>query len=159
MSRLTTYFPFLLLMAASSMLAATAFGDEEEALTRSFYVPVELSLCEHLEDALLYRGDTPIGTLPGTHVFQFTFYPELKRLEPELERVRVEGAHDGEPFRTELIVTPSSVYIGSKKIELETDEMMKRLRHSIDARHESVELNLRCAPACSRTSASADSTR
>ena len=138
----------------AALLAVPAFGDDEEALNRSFYVPVELSLCEHLKDAVLYRGDTPIARLPGTHVFQFTFYPALKRLEPELERVRVEGTHEGEPFRTEIVVTPSSVYIGSKKIDLETDKLLARLRRTVDARHETVTLTLRCEHGCERSKVS-----
>lgn len=140
------------LTLAVAVLAAGApsFGDDEEVLNRSFYVPVEIEPCDHLSDALLYRDDAPIARLPGQHVFQFTFYPSLKRIEPELERVRVEGTHEGEPFRTELIVTPFSVYVGSKKIDLDTEELMGRLRRRIDTRHASVEIALTCGHACRR---------
>ncbi|HXV61315.1 MAG TPA: hypothetical protein VEK15_11515, partial [Vicinamibacteria bacterium] len=89
-------------------LVAPVLGDET-ALNRSIYVPVQFSPCEHLENAILYRGDTAILELPGMHVFQFTYYPSLSRLEPELDRVRIEGSHDGTSFRSEVVVTPASV--------------------------------------------------
>ena len=133
-----------------STLVAPVLGDET-ALNRSIYVPVRFSPCEHLENTLLYRGDTLILELPGTHVFQFTYYPSLSRLEPEFERVRVEGIHDGEPFRSEVVVTPATVYIGSKKIDLDLEEQMTRLRRHIDSRHETVELSLKCSSSCRRS--------
>ena len=145
---------FVVLTALAALCAASAFGDDVEALNRSLYVPVELSLCEHLNDAVLYRGDAPIARLPGTHVFQFTFYPALKRLEPQLDRVRVEGTHEGEPFRMQIIVTPSSVYVGNKKIDLDTEKMMNHLRRTIDVRHEKVKLTLRCEHNCERSNVS-----
>jgi hypothetical protein len=150
----------LVLAVVAALVATASFSGEKGALNRSFYVPVQLSLCEHLEDAVLYRGDTPLARLPGTHVFQFTFYTALERLEPELERVRVEGTRDGDPFRIEIIVTPSSVYVGSKKIDLDIDELMARMRRAVDARHETVTLTLRCSSGCGRKSAmQSDETR
>jgi hypothetical protein len=137
-----------------SFLTLPAMG-EDEVLPRSFYVPVSLELCEHVEKAVLYREDTPLRALPGEHVFQFTFYPALKRIEPEFERVRVEGRHHGEPFRAELVVTPFSVYIGNKKIDLDVAAEMKRLRRQIDVRHETVHLTLRCSASCLRRTRSA----
>lgn len=130
------------------LLLAASDGD---ALSRSLYVPVELRVCEHLRSAVLYRGDEPLRSLPGKQVFQFTFFPALNRIEPELERVRVVG----EDFSTELIVTPASIYVGNKKIDLEVDGQMDRLRRQIDSRHETVKLMLRCGEACSRTTAPA----
>ncbi len=126
------------------LLLAASDGD---ALSRSLYVPVELRVCEHLEGAVLYRGDEPLRTLPGKQVFQFTFFPGLNRIEPDFERVRVEG----EGFRTELIITPASVYIGNKKIDLDVEGQLTRLRHHVDSRHETVKLTLRCSQACSRS--------
>lgn len=142
----------LIAFFVTSTLVAPVVGDET-ALNRSIYVPVRFSPCEHLENAILYRGDTPILELPGTHVFQFTYYPSLSRLEPELERVRIEGSHDGAPFRSEVVVTPASVYIGSKKIDLDLDQQMMRLRRHVDSRHETVELSLKCSSSCRRSAA------
>jgi len=126
-------------------------GSDGDALSRSLYVPIELRVCEHLRGAVLYRDEEPLRSLPGKQVFQFTFFPGLNRIEPELERVRIEGTG----FRTELIVTPASVYIGKKKIDLDVEGQMARLRHHLDSRHETVKLTLRCGEACSRTAAPA----
>jgi hypothetical protein len=129
-----------------ALLLAASDGD---ALSRSLYVPVELRVCEHLRSAVLYRDDEPLRSLPGKQVFQFTFFPALNRIEPELERVRVEG----EGFSTELIITPTSVYVGNKKIDLDVEGQLGRLRHHVDSRHETVKIALRCGEACSRTAA------
>jgi len=135
----------------TGLLAILLFaGSDGDALSRSLYVPIELRVCEHLRGAILYRDGLPLRSLPGKQVFQFTFFPGLNRIEPELERVRIEG----EGFRTELIVTPASVYIGKKKIDLDVEGQMARLRHHVDSRHETVKLTLRCE-ACSRTAAPA----
>jgi hypothetical protein len=120
-----------------------------DALSRSLYVPLEFRVCEHLRGATLYRDNEPLRTLPGKQVFQFTFYPGLNRIEPELERVRVEG----EGFRTEVIVTPASVYVGNRKIDLNVEGQLSRLRNHVDTRHETVKLTLRCGDACARTAA------
>jgi hypothetical protein len=138
------------LALAGLALAASLLADDAPALNRSLYVPVRFAPCEHLEHAVLYRGDQPIQELPGTHVFQFTYYPNLERLEPELERVRIEGEHDDEPFRSEVIVTPTAVYVGSKKIDLDFEERVARRRNRVDLRHETVELSLKCSRACTR---------
>jgi hypothetical protein len=130
------------------LLLAVSDGD---ALSRSLYVPVELRVCEHLKGAVLYRDEEPLRSLPGKQVFQFTYFPAMNRIEPELERVRVEG----EGFRTELIITPASVYVGNKKIDLDVEGQMEHLRRHVDSRHDTVKLTLRCSQACSRTTARA----
>jgi hypothetical protein len=127
-------------------------NNDNEALNRSFYVPVQLNVCEHLEGAVLFHGDEPLTKLPGSHVFQFTFFPALKRIEPELERVRVEGRDEGESFRMEIVVTPASIYVGDRKIDLDLEGQMRELRHHVDARHEPVTISLRCAHACGKSS-------
>jgi hypothetical protein len=124
-------------------------GAEGDALSRSLYVPLELKVCEHLRGAVLYREDEPLRELPGRQVFQFTFFPSLNRIEPEFERVRVVG----EGFRTEIVITPASVYVGNKKIGLDVEGHLHRLRHDADSRHEPVKLTLRCGEACARTPA------
>ena len=124
--------------------------EETEALSRSFYVPLTLEVCDHLDGAVLYRGEEPLRRLPGTQIFQFTYYPERNQVLPELETVRVEGNHEGGAFRTELVVSPASVYVGSKKIELDLDEQLARLRRQVDSRHEPVVLKLRCSTSCAR---------
>jgi hypothetical protein len=125
------------------VLFAASDGD---AVSRSMYVPVEIRVCDHIRGAVLYRDDQVLRSLPGKQVFQFTFFPALNRIEPELERVRVEG----EGFRTELIVTPATVYVGNRKIDLDISAQLGRLRRRVDARHETVKLTLRCPDACAR---------
>jgi hypothetical protein len=146
----TTGLVAAIVVSLGSATIAMAASEDREALSRSFYVPVEVRVCEHLEGAVLYRGDQPLTALPGQHVFQFTFFPGLGRIEPEIDRVRVEGRLDGAPFRTEIVVTPASIYVGSKKIELALDKEMEQLRTRVDVRHEKVELKLKCGSACSR---------
>lgn len=139
----------LITLGASAIFAATSIA-EEPSLNRSLYVPVRFAPCEHLDHAVLYRGDDPIRELPGTQTFQFTYYPNLARLEPQFERVRVEGEHEGARFRSEVVVTPSSVYIGKRKIDLDLEQQLKRLKRSADVRHETVELSLKCSTSCRR---------
>jgi hypothetical protein len=133
---------------STSLVAAGS--KDREALSRSFYVSVEVEVCEHIHGAVLYRGDDPLVSLPGEHVFQFTFFPSLGRIEPEWDRVRVEGTLDGRPFRTEIVVTPATVYVGNRKIDLDLDGLMSQLRTRVDARHDKVELKLRCSTTCAR---------
>jgi hypothetical protein len=140
------------MIGIAGLLLLAAGGDP---LARSLYVPVEIRLCEHLKDAVLYRGDEPLRRLPGKQVFQFTFFPALSRIEPELDRVVVEG----QGFRTELIVTPASVYVGTKKIDLDVGGQLAHLRHHTDTRHETVKLTLRCPTACARAGAAPSDSR
>jgi hypothetical protein len=127
-------------------------AEKDDALSRSFYVPVTIVVCEHLRGSVLYRGDEALRRLPGTQVFQFTFYPSRGQVLPELETVRVEGTTGDEAFRTEIVVSPASVYVGSKKIDLDLDEQLAQLRRRVDARHEPVTLKLRCGTSCARES-------
>ena len=71
-------------------------------------------------------------------------------MEPEFERVRVQGRLDDKAFKTGVVVTPASVYIGNSKIDLDLEAQMTRFRRNIDARHETVELSLRCSSSCGR---------
>ena len=140
---------WLSVVALTAALAVPLAGDERK-LNRSLYVPVEFSTCEHLEGAVLYRGDAPLQELPGRHVFQFTYYPNLGQLLPEFERVRISGTREGEAFEAGVVVTPASVYVGKKRIALDVERHQARFRRSLDARHESVELKLRCEHLCPR---------
>jgi hypothetical protein len=129
-----------------SALLLVAPADE----SRSLYVPLQIEVCEHLKGAILYRDEQPLRALPGKQVLQFTYFPELQRIEPELERLRVVG----KGFRAELVVTPSSVYVADKKIELDVEGQIARLRRHHDARHQTVMLSMICGDACSRTASS-----
>ena len=95
---------FLLDVMVSSFAVA---GPSGKFLARSINMPVELRLCEHLDDAILYENDVPTSAMPAERTFQFTYYPDLGVLLPEQVRVEVAGKYkeDDEPFVTRLAVT------------------------------------------------------
>ncbi len=95
---------FLLGVMVSSSGLARQNG---KFVARRINMPVELRLCEHLEDAILYENDLPTSAMPAERTFQFTYYPDLGVLLPEPVRVEVAGKYkeDGEPFVTRLAVT------------------------------------------------------
>ena len=65
----------LLLLATFLHAVPYAWADEKDKsklLTRSIYVPLELKLCEHLHDAVLYQNEQAISVLPSKRIFQFT---------------------------------------------------------------------------------------
>jgi hypothetical protein len=132
-----------------SFFSVTRFARAADALNRSFYVPVQIELCDHLSQAVLYRGEEAIRPLPGKHVFQFTYYPSLNRLLPETERLFIRAVgKDGEPFQIELVVTSSAVYIGDKCIHLDLHKQMSRLRKQVDVHYDPVILKITCGKSC-----------
>jgi hypothetical protein len=138
--------------ASASLLSAHA-RTEPKLLNRSIYLPMELSLCEHLEKAVLYQDDQPVSTMPARRVFQFTYYPDLERVLPEVVQVRVEGAYvgGGEPFIAKLAVTPGGIHTAHGTKALHTGERILRQRHKIDVRLEPIRLELDCERFCRRT--------
>ncbi len=138
--------------ALASLLAAPA-DTEPKLLTRSIYMPFEFVVCEHLQKAVLYQDDQPISTVPARRVFQFTYYPDLKRMLPELVRVRVEGSYadGGEPFVAKLAITPNGVHSAHRTNALDTGEKILKQRHKIDIRLEPRKLELQCPRYCKRT--------
>jgi hypothetical protein len=138
--------------AAASLLAALA-ETEPKFLNRSIYMPIEFVLCEHLEKAVLYQDDQPVSAMPARRVFQFTYYPDLERLLPELVQVRVEGAYvdGGEPFVAKLAVTPDGIHTAHCTRALDTGEKALKQRHKIDVRLEPRRLELKCERFCKRT--------
>ena len=103
-SKTTGVAVFLLGVMVSSSVLARQNG---KFPARSINMPVELRLCEHLEDAILYENDLPTSVMPAERTFQFTYYPDLGVLLPEQVRVEVAGKYkeDDEPFVTRLAVT------------------------------------------------------
>ena len=125
--------------------------DKAKLLTRSIYVPVRFELCEHLQDAVLYEGETALGALPVKRIFQFTYYPRLERVEPARTDVRVEGTRsDGGSFVGRLAVTPSGIYTANSELALDLEAQLRRLRYKLDVRYDVVELRLRCGDSCER---------
>ncbi len=136
----------------ASLLAASA-GTEPKFLNRSIYMPFEFALCEHLEKAVLYQDDQPVSAMPARRVFQFTYYPDLERLLPELVNMRVEGTYidGGDPFVAKLAITPNGIHTAHRTKSLDTGEKVLKQRHKIDIRLEPRTLQLECERFCRRT--------
>jgi hypothetical protein len=132
---------------------AVSAASQEKALPRSIYIPIHFETCPHLQDSLIYEGDQVAGTLPGTRTYQFTFYPKLERIEPQVAHITVEGQRqDGEPYIARLAVTAFALYSGKERIDLGTMERLEKLvrLRKLDIRRETFELNLRCADSCAK---------
>ena len=135
----------------ASLLAAHADA-EPKLLNRSIYMPFEFVLCEHLEKAVLYQDDQPVSAMPARRVFQFTYYPDLERMLPELVQVRVEGSYvdGGEPFVAKLAITPDGIHTAHRTKALDTGEKVLKQRHKIDMRLEPRTVQLKCERFCKR---------
>jgi hypothetical protein len=126
--------------------------EKAQHLTRSIYLPVEIALCEHLRDAVLYQDGQAVGLLPAKRIFQFTFYPGLSRIEPMKTDLRVEGHRsDGSDFVGRLAVTPWGVFTASRAIELDMDKQLEKMRFKLDVRYQPVNLRMRCSDSCERS--------
>lgn len=141
-------------LVAASVLAAGSAAPEPRLLNRSIYVPIEFTLCEHLGKAVLYQDEQPVAKMPAKRVFQFTYYPELEKMLPEIVQVRVEGSYldaDGGAFVARLAVTPSGIHTARVTKTLATEESLKHQRHQrhkIDMRLEPRVLRLACQRYC-----------
>jgi hypothetical protein len=141
-------------LAASALaLLATSAIAEPKLLNRSVYMPFEFVLCPHLEKAVLYQDDQPVSAMPARRVFQFTYYPDLERLLPELVQVRVEGSYidGGGPFVAKLAITPDGIHTAHSTRSLDNGEKLLKQRHKIDMRLEPRSLQLKCERFCKRT--------
>jgi hypothetical protein len=136
---------------SSSVEAKDAKQEKEHLLTRSIYLPVEIALCEHLRDAVLYQNDQAVSHLPAKRIFQFTYYPGLSRIEPLRTDLRVEGHRaDGSDFVGRLAVTPWGVFTANHKVELDMDKQLEKMRFQLDVRYKPVMLKMRCDDSCGR---------
>jgi hypothetical protein len=135
----------LALAIAGLVLTATGTVRADEKLNRSIYVPVQFSLSEEYTHAVLLKGDETLRSLPGQQVFQFTFYPSLHRLVPETQEFHIKAfREDGSSIDVGLVVTPSAVYIGERRIQLDMQRMLKLMRKRVDYRYEPVKLKIAC---------------
>jgi len=139
------------LAATSPAEAKDTKTDRANFLTRSIYLPVEIALCEHLQEAVLYQDEQAVSLLPAKRIFQFTYYPGLSRIEPLRTDLRVEGHRtDGSDFVGRLAVTPWGVFTASHKIPLDMDKQLEKMRFKLDVRYKPVKLKMRCADSCGR---------
>lgn len=156
---LTYALPAVLCFTPLSSQAKDRKPDKARLLTRSIYVPIEIKLCDHLRDAVLYQDEQAVGVLPVKRIFQFTYYPVLSRIEPLKTDLRVEGRRDdGSEFVGRLAVTPWGVFSANHKIALDMDKQLEKMKFKLDVRYQPVSLKMRCADSCGRaeTVASAD---
>ena len=162
---------------AAGLAAALAAGPAAEAggaedprpLARSIYVPVAFEVAPCLRQVLVRNDEGRVRAVaPGRLVSQFTWYGERRGLEPEWERLTVEGeiaapaaAAPGAPadrsigrFRAEIVITPTSIYHGRRRLALDPDLSRGRERRAgfpgrgADFRYEETELLLRPAGGC-----------
>ncbi len=141
----------LFLCSLFALVATTALAEDDKSkfLTRSIYVPVEFQLCEHLEKAVLYQGDQAVSLMPAKRIFQFTYYPDLERIEPERSEVRVEGMRtNGEEFTGRLAVTPWGIFTANERIELDLKKQLSRMKYKLDVRYKNRRLTMRCVDSC-----------
>lgn len=144
MSTLTLFLPILLLLSQEA--------DAEKLLTRSFYLPVRFSTCEHVSDALLYASDREgneknlLARLPSKRTFQFTYYPTLKEIRPELSVVKV--VLTGKDYQTFqfITLTADAIYLSKeKKMELDKDgKIARKLKYKTDVRYDTANVNIQC---------------
>lgn len=160
--------------ALAAGAAAEAGGAEDpRPLARSIYVPVAFEVAPCLRQVLVRNDEGRVRAVaPGRLVSQFTWYGERRGLEPEWERLTVEGeiaapaaAAPGAPdarstgrFRAEIVITPTSIYHGRRRLALDPD--LSRTgghgprqpsgfpRRGADFRYEETELLLRPAGGC-----------
>ena len=145
---------------AASALAGPAAAQDPEVLPRSIYVPVRLEVASCLHDVVIRTQEGDIRAVaPGRLVSQFTFYDSRKRANPEWERLTVEGWVEGgrdadgtdgapEPFRAVIVITPASIYVGSKRLDLGLESRMETFRRRTDLRFPERTLRLRPAREC-----------
>ena len=156
--------------ALAAGAAAEAGGAEDpRPLARSIYVPMAFEVAPCLRQVLVRNDEGRVRAVaPGRLVSQFTWYGERRGLEPEWERLTVEGeiaapaaAAPGAPadrstgrFRAEIVITPTSIYHGRRRLALDPDLSRGRERRAgfpgrgADFRYEETELLLRPAGGC-----------
>lgn len=133
----------LLAVAGSAAGASGGVGPEPAAeepgedrlLPRSLYVPVEFEVASCLRNVVIRNDEGRVRAVaPGNLVSQFTWYEGRAGLTPEWERLTVEGeivpgprpespdapgAERTGQFRAALVITPTSIYFGRRRLDLE----------------------------------------
>jgi hypothetical protein len=143
-------------LSPSASEAAKPKDDRAHHPTRSIYLPVEIAFCGHLRGTVLYQDGQAVSRLPAKRIFQFTYYPELSRVEPLRSDLRVEGLRgDGSRFSGKLAVTPWGVFTADYRIELDMDEQLEKMKSQLDVRYHTVHVRVRCADSCGRAAVTA----
>ncbi len=136
--------------------AAPAFGEEPETLPRSIYVPLRLEVASCLHDVVVLAEDGRVRAVaPGRLVSQFTFYSWEEGAIPAWERLTIQGwIANGEaarrPFRAGIVITPASIYVADRRLDLGTLDQVSRFRSRTDLRIPERTLRLLPEGACDR---------
>jgi hypothetical protein len=124
-------------------------GAEKELLNRSIYVPVHFRLCEHMVKGVLYIGDQAVAHLPTERIFQFTYYPSLKRVAPETIPIRIEALDiEGNPVVARMAIGPDGITTAYEHVEFDLSKQLKKLSYKIDVHYQHVRLLVRCGRWC-----------
>ena len=155
--RIATVF---LLVGAGFPASSAATEGNPEILARSIYVPLRIEAAPCLREVVVRSEDGGVrAVVPGRLIAQFAFHEGHEGPSPPWERLTVEGwiaAGDGDgkeeprPFRTGIVITPTSIYVGPKRVDLATLDRMGRFRRRVDLRVPERTLRLRpreCAEA------------
>ena len=146
-------------LAGSAFALPAAATEEPEVLPRSIYVPVRFEVASCLRDVVVRTDEGDVrAKAPGRLVSQFTFYDSRAGAHPAWERLTVEGWVEGtraesggpERFRAGIVITPASIYIGGKRVDLELEERMRGFRWRTDLRFPERTLRLRPAGKCDK---------
>lgn len=150
---------------------------DRRLLPRSIYVPVEFEVASCLRNVVIRNDEGRVRAVaPGRLVSQFTWYEGRRGLAPEWERLTVEGEIVSPPqpetpaeagrragrFRAALVITPTSIYLGRKRLDLapgldrtlgdasdaESGGRVPRLRRQADLRVPKTKLRIRPAGEC-----------
>ena len=155
-------------LLAASALGGPVAAEDPEVLPRSIYVPVRFEVASCLHDVVIRTQEGEVRAVaPGRLVSQFTFYDSVARSTPEWERLTVEGWVEGtrgpdgrnrapERFRAGIVITPASIYIGRKRLDLKLESRMRAFRWRTDLRFPERTLRLRPAGKCDETVTGAD---
>jgi len=144
-------------LAVSALASPGAADEEPEVLPRSIYVPVRFEVASCLRDVVIRIDEGAVRAVaPGRLVSQFTFYDSRPGATPEWERLTVEGWIDGtrtasgdpERFRARIVITPASIYVGRKRLDLELEDRLDEFRWRTDLRLPERVLRLRPAGEC-----------
>lgn len=164
-------------LAAGAVAEAGGRPEDPRPLARSIYVPVVFEVAPCLDRVLVRNDEGRVRAVaPGRLVSQFTWYGGRRGLDPEWERLTIEGdltapagaaapEEDTAPapaarFRAEIVITPTSIYYGRRRLALDPDLSGERGRDDArptgfpgrraDFRFEDTKLLLRPAGGCPR---------
>ena len=154
--------PLVALLTLAAPAAARA-GDPE-VLPRSIYVPIRFQPAPCLREVVIRTEAGEVRAVaPGRLVSQFTFHDRREGSHPAWERLTIEGRIQppGEPvgpaagpapppgrFRTGIVITPASIYVGGKRFDLGTAARLDRFRRRADLRIPERTLRLRPPGGC-----------